>query len=288
MDHNPLVSVIIPTKNSVQTLETCLRSIKGQTYEKIETIVVDNYSTDDTAKIGERYGRVLSMGFERSQQRNFGAKKANGEYFLFIDSDMELMPSVVEECVNIALKEGCDAIIIPEISVGEGFWAKCIELEKKSYIGYEPIEAARCFKKDVFWKCGAYNEQLAGGGEDWDLHLKVKKTGYKISRVNALIKHHYGRHGLVYSLRKKYRYAKTIGNYIWQHPDYASKQFSPLRVSFMRDKEAIAADPVHTLGLILMKTFEFFLGAVGMIDNNWSYVLLLKLAHRIKRIRIGK
>jgi len=284
MDHSPLVSLIIPTKNSAQTLETCLKSIREMTYKKIETTIVDNYSTDSTVEIAERYGKVLSMGFERSQQRNFGAKNANGEYFLFIDSDMELTPNVVEECVNTALKEDADAIIIPEISIGEGFWAKCVELEKKSYIRYEPIEASRFFKKDVFWKCGAYNEQLAGGGEDWDLHLKVKKAGYKIARVNSLIKHHYGQHGLIYSLRKKYRYAKTIAGYINQHPEYASKQLTPLRRSFMRDRETIAADPVHSLGLVAMKTLEFLFGAIGMIDRNKTYVLLLKMATMIKRI----
>jgi glycosyltransferase involved in cell wall biosynthesis len=47
--HQPLVSVIVPTKNSSQFLEACLQSIKEQTYPHIELIVVDNNSTDNDA-----------------------------------------------------------------------------------------------------------------------------------------------------------------------------------------------------------------------------------------------
>lgn len=51
----PLVSVIIPTYNSARTLETTLKSIKKQTYQNIEIIVVDNNSKDTTKKIAEKY-----------------------------------------------------------------------------------------------------------------------------------------------------------------------------------------------------------------------------------------
>jgi glycosyltransferase involved in cell wall biosynthesis len=50
-----LVSIIIPTKNSVRTIEACLKSCKEQTYPHIEIIVVDNFSTDGTDKITSQY-----------------------------------------------------------------------------------------------------------------------------------------------------------------------------------------------------------------------------------------
>jgi glycosyltransferase involved in cell wall biosynthesis len=58
----PLVSVIIPTKNSESTIDYCLRSIRGQTYTNIEVIVVDNYSRDKTEEVAQKYGKVLSKG----------------------------------------------------------------------------------------------------------------------------------------------------------------------------------------------------------------------------------
>ena len=62
---NPLVSVIVPTKNSSKTLEACLRSIKEQSYKNIEIIVVDNNSIDDTKESAKKYtDKVFNFGPE--------------------------------------------------------------------------------------------------------------------------------------------------------------------------------------------------------------------------------
>ena len=125
-----LVSVIIPTKNSEKTIGTCLKSVSEQIYPNIEVIVVDSLSSDKTKEIVERLGaRLIEIKAGRSRARNIGAEKATGNMILFLDSDMELTPSVVEECVN-RVKEGSDAVIIPEVSVGVGFWAKCRALAR--------------------------------------------------------------------------------------------------------------------------------------------------------------
>jgi glycosyltransferase involved in cell wall biosynthesis len=50
-----LVSIIIPTKNSARTIQACLESCKDQTYQNIEIIVVDNFSTDGTFEIAKKY-----------------------------------------------------------------------------------------------------------------------------------------------------------------------------------------------------------------------------------------
>lgn len=52
-----LVSVVIPTKNSGETIEACLKSVKEQTYPNIEIVVVDNYSKDKTCEIAEKWVR---------------------------------------------------------------------------------------------------------------------------------------------------------------------------------------------------------------------------------------
>ena len=92
--------MIIPTKNSGETIETCLKSVKEQTYPNIEVIVVDNYSTDKTREIAEKYGaRVVMCRAIRSRARNVGGGLARGEFILSVDSDMELTPNVVSECV---------------------------------------------------------------------------------------------------------------------------------------------------------------------------------------------
>src|ERR1700682_297874 len=86
-----VVSVIVPTRNFSRTLGCCLRSARMQTHQSGEIIVVDNFSTDGTREIAGKYADAIElMGPERSAQRNHGARLAHGDYFLFIDSDMEL------------------------------------------------------------------------------------------------------------------------------------------------------------------------------------------------------
>src|SRR5665811_835930 len=95
---NPLVSVIVPTKNSAKFLESCLRSIKSQSYKNIEIIVVDNGSIDGTKRISGKYTElILAKGPERSAQKNFGVKKAKGEYIYFVDSDFILEKDVIKK-----------------------------------------------------------------------------------------------------------------------------------------------------------------------------------------------
>ena len=75
-----LISVIITTKNSSRTIKRCLKSIKNQSYENIELIVVDNNSIDNTKEIAYKFtNKVFNFSPERSAQRNFGSKKANGK-----------------------------------------------------------------------------------------------------------------------------------------------------------------------------------------------------------------
>ncbi|MGQ9545277.1 MAG: glycosyltransferase family 2 protein [Candidatus Bathycorpusculaceae bacterium] len=85
----PLVSVIIPTYNSQKTIKQCLESIVKQTYKKIEILVVDCYSIDETKRIAEKFrAKVFLLKCKRSEAKNYAAQKADGEFLLFVDSDM--------------------------------------------------------------------------------------------------------------------------------------------------------------------------------------------------------
>jgi len=224
---NPLVSVIIPTKNSSKTLEACLESIKNQTYKNIELIVVDNNSTDNTKEIAKKYtDKVFNFGPERSAQRNFGAKQASGEFLLIHDSDIYFNVDSVKECVELSEKENCDAIILPEESIGDGFWTKVKSFERSFYVGNDLIEAPRFFKNEVYEKICGYDEKLTGA-EDWDLGIRLRENGYKIFRAKIFLKHDEGRLDLFGSSKKRKYYAKDIlGRYAEKHPKEFKKQMS--------------------------------------------------------------
>jgi len=268
MNNKPIVSIIIPTYNSAKTLDACLKSVRAQSYRNIEIIVVDNYSADTTKQISELQGAYFfQKGPERSTQRNFGAKKSRGEYLIFIDSDMELTPIVVEKCIEKMDQDNIACIIIPEISFGEGFWAQCKALEKECYIGDDTIEAARFFKREIFFSHQGYDEEIAGGGEDWDLPQRIKNNDYSISRINALIKHNEGNLTLFGTMKKKYYYAKTFHKYIKKHPSVAKKQFKLIRPAFTRNWKKLVRRPVHALGMFFMKFCEACASIVGLMST---------------------
>jgi len=198
-----LVSVIIPTRNSQEFLEQCLESIKKQSYGNIEIIVVDNNSNDKTKEIAKKYTKyVFNKGLERNIQRNFGALKSKGDYLLFLDSDMELSENVISDCILLSEKENnLGGIIIPEVSFGKSFWAKCKALERSFYTSVDWIEAARFISKRVFNESSGFDEKLISG-EDWDLNQRIKSK-YKISRIGSFIKHNEGKLSLILLLKKK-------------------------------------------------------------------------------------
>lgn len=265
----PLVSVIVTTRNNTTTLNACLLSIQKQTYTPIELVVVDNHSTDDTMEIAKRFTeKVFTKGPERSTQRNFAVKKSSGKYVLIIDSDMELSERVVAACINeVEQHPEQKALIIPEESFGEGFWAQCKRLERSFYIGIPWIEAARFFDKELYIETGGYNEALISG-EDWDLSQRIQ-TATKVGRISDFIFHNEGRLRLGTSLRKKFYYAKKFSAYIAGNTNSSAVQaqtglFHRYKLFFSHPK-LLLKNPVQGFGMLFMKTCEFGVGACGYL-----------------------
>ena len=265
MGDEPLVSVIVPTKNNEVTIRQCLESIKAQTYHKIEVIVVDNYSADKTREIAESFGfKLFLKGPERNPQRNFGAQQASGKYLLFIDSDMELSSEVVADCVAVAQNEGVQAVIIPEVSFGAGFWTKCKTLERSCYTGEETMALARFFEKDVFDKVNGLDESLVGF-DDRDLHFRIVAAGGRVGNAGALIRHNEGRARLSNLVRKKYLYGKTLHQYLRKHQSEGNTKWLFYRVTFIKHWGKLIKHPILSLGMAFMQLCELSAAGTGYI-----------------------
>jgi len=247
-----LVSVIIPTRNSAATLERCLRSLRQQTYPRIESVVVDNSSKDQTRDIATRLAdRVASGGPERSAQRNQGAQLASGNYLLFIDADMELSERVVEDCV--LRMAGCDALIIPEVTLGESWVAKVRRIERESYRNSYLFEAARLVRKDVFETLGGYETRLTGL-EDYDFEAKLEEHGYAVGHAEEEILHHEENLDLGRFLRKRAYYAQGLQLYAQLHPTRAPLQFGVNRILFYARKSGMSTSAM--MQVIALKALE--------------------------------
>jgi glycosyltransferase involved in cell wall biosynthesis len=266
---SPLVSVIVPTKNSAATLEAYLKSIKAQAYCPIELIVVDNHSSDATQEIAKQFtDKVFVKGPERSAQRNYGAARSSGQYLLMVDSDMELNRKVVKACSDELLGDpAVRSVIIPEESFGVGFWSQCKQLERSFYIGVPWIEAARFFSKVAYEAVGGYNETLVSG-EDWDLSKRIEEIG-KITRICEVIRHNEGRVSLWKAVKKKYYYARHAKAYLARNPE-KSKLFSqvgPIQryKLFLSAPSKLFARPFLGMAMLVMKAAEFASGGLGFV-----------------------
>ncbi|MEW6604514.1 MAG: glycosyltransferase, partial [Thermoproteota archaeon] len=97
-----LVSVIIPTRNSSATLESCIHSVKNQTYNPIEIIVVDSKSTDSTRHISESNGvKVVEVEWKLLGARLLGLREASGNHILMLDSDQILNAEAIGNCMKM-------------------------------------------------------------------------------------------------------------------------------------------------------------------------------------------
>jgi arabinofuranan 3-O-arabinosyltransferase len=249
------------------TIEACLTSIKHQSVP-VQIVVVDNSSTDGTREIARSLGcEVLLAGPERSRQRNVGAAAASCDWLLFVDSDMRLESGVVESCIHACRDEDAHAAVVPELAVGDGFLARCRELEKLCYLGDPLIEAARFYARDVFLSLGGYDESILAGGEDWDLPARFRKSGGRITRADAVLWHLEGRIHLGECYRTKRYYGMAVDRYRTKHPEMAAQQFSPLRSALLRNWKKLLARPHLAAGLFVLKSVEYVGLMAGIRDS---------------------
>lgn len=129
MEHQPLVSIIVPIYNTEQYLNHCLTSIVNQTYHNLEILLVNDGSTDGSEAICRQFmasdPRIQLFSQENQGQsaaRNLGLDHMTGQYLMFVDSDDYIDLSMVEILMNCLLASQtpiavCDYVKVDETEV---------------------------------------------------------------------------------------------------------------------------------------------------------------------------
>ena len=263
----PLVSIIIPTYNSGDTLELCLKSIKNQSYKNIEVIIVDNYSQDETETIAKRYKvKFFKIKGSLSTAKRYGITQAKGDFIFFLDADQILERDAVEICVSICLNRRVDALEISESSIASNFWGKCIALSRNIFEGSE-IVLPRFLSRKVFEKL-----KIAQGllfGEDYAIYLELRHLGLKLIRVKKCLIKHFEDTSLKSMIKKYYKYGKSA---ITFSKRYGLSSLSPYALygttNFIKrfiTSCKTSKDIPHIIGLLIVKlvrTLSFLIGFI--------------------------
>lgn len=115
----PRVSIIVPVYNVEDYLEKCLDSILKQNFSDYEVIIVNDGSTDKSAVIATRYVKKYPNNFKLISQnngglgaaRNTGIDNANGEFYLFLDSDDTITGNALSHLYDKATENNADIVV---------------------------------------------------------------------------------------------------------------------------------------------------------------------------------
>ena len=198
---NTLFSIIIPTYNRADFIHKTINSAIAQTYTDFEIIVVDDGSTDNTQEIVEkikdkRIHYYKKENAERGAARNYGIKKANGNYITFLDSDDLLYPNYLEEAHNfIELQsdisfffQSYDTITPHGVVISNSNkYRKNIHEElitKGNFIACQGV----FIKRDIMLSNLFHENRTLAGSEDYELWLRLWRQGKKFNRKLLMIK----------------------------------------------------------------------------------------------------
>ena len=222
---NPLVSIIIPTKDRLKFLKKCIESIKDKTtYKNYEIVVVDNGSTDtETVEYinGLPYEVIVLGGeFNFSKMNNIAAQKAQGDYLVFLNNDTEVITGDwIESMLEHAQRKKVGAVgcklVYPNKSIQHagvvlgmspdpvtgvaGHIYNGLGCESRGYFGMVNVirdcsavtAAAMMMRKAVFDKVGGFNEELRVCYNDVDLCLRLREKGYLVVYTPYAELYHY-------------------------------------------------------------------------------------------------
>ena len=149
-----MISLIVPVYNVEEYLEECLESIRKQTYQDIEVILVNDGSTDGSKAICERYckeNRRFHLLNQENQglsaARNTGVAASRGEFIVFVDSDDMILANYLETLMHY-MREDVDIVESQFTVSNEEFLAKSFKEPSILFEGNSQ-EAVKIFPKHV-------------------------------------------------------------------------------------------------------------------------------------------
>jgi succinoglycan biosynthesis protein ExoA len=271
----PIVSVVIPCRNEVAHIESCVRSILAQQPGvSFEVIVADGMSDDGTRDILSRLanadGRLRIVDNPRkivSTGLNLAIRAARGRVIIRMDVHTEYAPDYVFQCLTLLEKTGADNVGGPWVARGRGYMGRMIAATFQSpfavggsrahapeYEGQVATVYLGCWRRDVFKRIGFFDEELVRNQDD-EFNLRLSRAGGKIWQ-SPRIRSWYTTRG---SLRALFRQYQQYG--YWK-VRVIQKHKMPASVMYLVPGLFVFAVSLFALASIFVPIARYGLGAV--------------------------
>ncbi len=215
----PIVSVIIPNWNGRRFLAECIDSLKRQTCSDFETILVDNGSSDGSADfVQERYGEFVRVLMNRENLgytggNNAGIRAARGEYIALLNNDTVVEPDWIEALIKATRCDGGVGMWASKVksyddrnrieAVGELIYRDGLNRARGQYEAdrgqYESVEeilfppgCGGMYRRSLFGEMGGFDEDFFAYGDDAEIGLRIRLSGWKGLYVPGAVLYHKG------------------------------------------------------------------------------------------------
>lgn len=288
-----MISVVIAIYNRKDELFELLNSLAFQTDKDFEVVVVDDGSRIALLPVVELFQDRLNIQFFRKENsgpgltRNYGARRAKGEWLVFVDSDVIVEKDYIANIKKNIEQSPCDAFGGADkahkgfnlmqkaisYSMTSVFTTGGIRGNKKSVMKFQPRSFNMGVRKSAFDAVGGFSEMRIG--EDPDLSMTLWENGFTTAFYDDIGVYHKRRTDFGKFSKQVYQFgcARPILNK--RHPNYVKVSFAFPTLFFLG----------YLLGFI-----EYFLLDNGLILTLYGIYTLLVLAHAlivIKNISIA-
>ncbi len=202
------LSLIVPVYNRPQEVEELLSSLLLQSNKNFEVVIVEDGSAIPCAEVVDRYADKLQISYYTKpnsgpgQSRNYGAERAKGTYFIFLDSDCVIPEGYTAAVYQSLQQQYVDAFGGPD-AAHENFtdFQKAINYSMTSVITtggirgggekmdkFFPRSFNMGYSKEVFEKTGGFAKIRFG--EDIDMSIRILSNGFKTRLIKAAFVYH--------------------------------------------------------------------------------------------------
>lgn len=197
----PKYSVIIPVYNRIDEVDDLLKSLSEQIYTDFEVIIVEDGSSLPCEEAVKRYARMVDVKYYfkpnegRSIARNYGLEQAEGEYFIFFDSDCVIPPDYFARLDKALREHPLDCFGGPD-AAHESFTPtqKAINHSMTSFLTTGGIRGGKIslekftprtfnmgYSRKVYERVGGFREMFS---EDIDMSTRIRKAGFTIGLIH--------------------------------------------------------------------------------------------------------